>query len=95
MVIVARPLEDDELAARQWIEELATALYQGDDAAYINFFGPHDGDRIEAAYARKLWPACGGLRPPTTQPTSSATTRTSRPPEGAFLSERGRTRHIP
>jgi FAD binding domain/Berberine and berberine like len=50
MVIVARPLEDEELAARQWTEELATALYQGDDAAYINFFGPHDGDRIEAAY---------------------------------------------
>jgi hypothetical protein len=50
MVIVARPLEDEELAARQWTEELATALYQGDDSAYINFFGPHDGDRIEAAY---------------------------------------------
>jgi FAD/FMN-containing dehydrogenase len=39
MVIVARVLE-----------ELAEALYQGDDGAYINFFGPHDGDRIEAAY---------------------------------------------
>jgi FAD/FMN-containing dehydrogenase len=50
MVIVARPLEADELAARQWTEELAAALYQGDDGAYINFFGPHDGDRIEAAY---------------------------------------------
>ena len=24
--------------------------YQGDDGAYVNFFGPHDGDRIEAAY---------------------------------------------
>jgi hypothetical protein len=50
MVFVARPLEDDVLAARQWTEELATALYQGDDGAYVNFFGPHDGDRIEAAY---------------------------------------------
>jgi hypothetical protein len=49
MVIVARVLEDDEAAARQWTEELAEALYQGDDGAYINFFGPHDGDRIEAA----------------------------------------------
>ena len=29
MVIVARPLEDDDLAARQWTEELAEALYQG------------------------------------------------------------------
>ena len=50
MAIVARVLEDDELAARQWTEELADALYQGDDGAYINFFGPHHGDRIEAAY---------------------------------------------
>jgi FAD/FMN-containing dehydrogenase len=50
MVIVARPLEDDELAARQWTEELAQAMYQGADGAYVNFFGPHDGDRIEAAY---------------------------------------------
>jgi Berberine and berberine like len=50
MVIVGRPLEEEELAARQWTEELATALYQGDDGAYINFFGPHDSDRIEAAY---------------------------------------------
>jgi hypothetical protein len=50
MMIVGRVFEDDELAARQWTEELATALYQGDDGAYINFFGPHDGDRIGAAY---------------------------------------------
>src|SRR5215218_7131043 len=50
MAIVARPLEDNELAARQWTEELAEALYQGDDGAYVNFFGPHDGSRIEAAY---------------------------------------------
>jgi hypothetical protein len=50
MVIVGRALEDDQLAARQWTEELAAALYQGDDGAYINFFGPHHSDRIEAAY---------------------------------------------
>ena len=50
MLFVARPLEDDELAARQWTEELATALYQGDAGAYVNFFGPHDADRLEAAY---------------------------------------------
>jgi FAD binding domain/Berberine and berberine like len=50
MAMVGRPLEDEESAAWQWTEELATALYQGDDGAYINFFGPHDSDRIEAAY---------------------------------------------
>jgi FAD/FMN-containing dehydrogenase len=53
MVIIARPLEDDELAARQWTEELAETLYQGDDGAYVNFLGPHDGGRIEAAYPGK------------------------------------------
>jgi FAD binding domain/Berberine and berberine like len=50
MMIIGRALEDDQLAARQWTEELAAALYQGDDGAYINFFGPHHSDRIEAAY---------------------------------------------
>ena len=50
MVIVARALEDDELAARRWTEELSAALYQGDHGVYVNFLGPHDGDRIEAAY---------------------------------------------
>ena len=49
-MIVLRALEDDELAARYWTEELAEALYKGDDGASINFFGPHDGDRIEVAY---------------------------------------------
>ena len=56
MVIVARALEDDQLAARQWTEELTAALYQGDDGAYVNFFGPHDGDRIEAAYPGETLP---------------------------------------
>jgi FAD/FMN-containing dehydrogenase len=50
MMIIARALEDNELGAQQWTEKLATELYQGDDGAYINFFGAHDGDRIEAAY---------------------------------------------
>ena len=50
IMLVAQALQDDELAARQWTEELAADLYQGDDGAYISFFGPHDGDRIEAAY---------------------------------------------
>jgi FAD/FMN-containing dehydrogenase len=51
---IARALEDNESAARQWTEELARQLYQGDDGAYINFFGPHDGDQIEAAYPGEI-----------------------------------------
>jgi glycerate kinase len=33
--------------------KLAEALYQGDDGAYVNFFGPADADRIQAAYPAK------------------------------------------
>lgn len=50
MINVVRALGGDEPAARSWTEDLAGALYQGEDGAYVNFFGPHDGDRIEAAY---------------------------------------------
>ncbi len=50
MLNVVRVVENDESAARRWTEDLAKALYQGDDGAYVNFFGPADGDRIEAAY---------------------------------------------
>jgi hypothetical protein len=53
MLHVVRATEDDESAARRWTEELAEALYQGDDGAYVNFFGPADADRIQAAYPAK------------------------------------------
>ena len=48
MINVIRALEDDE--ARRWTEELAEGLDQGVEGAYVNLFGPHDGDRIAAAY---------------------------------------------
>jgi FAD/FMN-containing dehydrogenase len=50
MINVIRALDGDELGARRWTEDLAGALYQSEDGAYVNFFGPHDGDRIGAAY---------------------------------------------
>ena len=53
MINVIRALGDDEAAARHWTEELAEELDQGVAGSYINFFGPHDGDRIEAAYPGK------------------------------------------
>jgi hypothetical protein len=50
MINVVSAAEGNEPAARGWTEDLAQALYQGDDGAYVNFFGPADGNRIEAAY---------------------------------------------
>jgi FAD/FMN-containing dehydrogenase len=50
MINVVRALDGDESGARRWTEELAAELDQGVDGSYVNFFGPHDGDRIEAAY---------------------------------------------
>jgi hypothetical protein len=53
MINVVRAVENDESAARHWTVELAEALDQGDDGAYVNFFGPADASRIEAAYPGK------------------------------------------
>jgi FAD/FMN-containing dehydrogenase len=50
MINIVRALEDGEAAARHWTEQLAEKLDQDVEGAYVNFFGPHDGDRIEAAY---------------------------------------------
>jgi FAD/FMN-containing dehydrogenase len=50
MINVVRALDGDESGARRWTEELAAELHQGVEGSYVNFFGPHDGDRIEAAY---------------------------------------------
>jgi hypothetical protein len=50
MINVVQAVANDESAARRWTVELAEALSQGDDGAYVNFFGPADSDRIHAAY---------------------------------------------
>jgi Berberine and berberine like len=50
MINAVHAAEDNEPAARRWTEDLAKALDQGDDGAYVNFFGPADGNRIQAAY---------------------------------------------
>ena len=55
MVNVVHGTARNDESGRRWVEELAAALYQGDDAAYVNFFGPDDPNRIQAAYpARTL-----------------------------------------
>jgi FAD binding domain/Berberine and berberine like len=50
MINVVHAAGDHEPAAQRWTEDLAQALDQGDHGAYVNFFGPADGDRIQAAY---------------------------------------------
>jgi FAD binding domain/Berberine and berberine like len=50
MINAVHAAEDNEPAARRWTEDLAQALDQGDAGAYVNFFGPADGNRIQAAY---------------------------------------------
>ena len=50
MVTIARNVDGDVDQARRWTVTLGEQLQQEDRGAYVNFFGPHDGDRIEAAY---------------------------------------------
>ena len=77
MLNVVRATEDDESAARQWTEELAEALYQGDDGAYVNFFGPADADRIQAAYPAETLVRLRRIKPTTTRRTFLPATTTS------------------
>jgi FAD/FMN-containing dehydrogenase len=38
-----------------WVRELAGALHQGDDGAYVNFLGDEGEDRVRAAYPGDTW----------------------------------------
>ncbi|MDQ3411231.1 MAG: BBE domain-containing protein, partial [Chloroflexota bacterium] len=38
-----------------WVAELAGALRQGDDGAYVNFLGDEGSDRVHAAYPGATW----------------------------------------
>jgi FAD/FMN-containing dehydrogenase len=50
MLNIARYVQGDEAAAREWTEQAGQALQQDDHGAYVNFFGPADRNRIHAAY---------------------------------------------
>ena len=69
MVIVARPLEDDDLAARQWTEELAESLTRVTTAltstSSVRTMSIGSRPRIRA----RPWHGCGGSRP-TYDPTN-------------------------
>src|SRR5215207_3871491 len=92
LILPATPATISRLA--QACAEADEALYQGDDGAYINFFGPHDGERIEAAYPGETLARLRRIKATYDPMNLSATTTTSRPPERAFLSESGHNRYI-
>ncbi len=57
LVNVAAFYEDpeDQLRRQAWVEDLAGALNQGDNGAYVNFLGDEGEARIRAAYPGATW----------------------------------------
>jgi FAD/FMN-containing dehydrogenase len=47
--------EDDRVVKAEWVKRFSEALYQGDDAAYVNFVGDEGEARIHAAYPGATW----------------------------------------
>ncbi|HEU5205960.1 MAG TPA: FAD-binding oxidoreductase [Candidatus Limnocylindrales bacterium] len=47
--------EDDRALKVAWVSGFSDALYQGDDAAYVNFVGDEGEARIHAAYPGATW----------------------------------------
>jgi hypothetical protein len=41
---------DDKVVRKAWVDEVAAALHQGDDGAYVNFLADEGPERIRAAY---------------------------------------------
>jgi hypothetical protein len=78
ILIVGRALEDDEAAARSWTEELAEALYQGKNGAYVTSSVRTMVIASRPRIRATRWLSCDGSRPRTTRQTSSPTTTTQR-----------------
>ena len=47
--------EDDRARKVDWVKRFSNALYQGDDAAYVNFIGDEGEERVHAAYPGATW----------------------------------------
>jgi hypothetical protein len=47
--------EEDVAKRTAWVEELAAALNQGDDGAYVNFLSDEGPQRVRAAYPGTTW----------------------------------------
>jgi FAD/FMN-containing dehydrogenase len=46
---------DQNAVHREWADETAAALRQGEDAAYVNFLGEEGAERVRAAYPGSTW----------------------------------------
>ena len=46
---------DDKPVREAWVDDLAAAIYQGDDGAYVNFVGDEGPERVRAAYPGATW----------------------------------------
>ena len=45
----------DRNSRQAWVDKFARALYQGDDAAYVNFLSEEGPERVRAAYPGATW----------------------------------------
>ena len=45
----------DRARRQAWVDDLAAALHQGDDAAYVNFLADDDPERVRQAYPGPTW----------------------------------------
>jgi len=64
MVNVAAFYEGDEDRSRkaEWVKRFSDALYQGDDAAYVNFVGDEGEIRTHAAYPGATWDRLAAIK---------------------------------
>ena len=64
MVNVVALCEDTEEAARRmpWVNDFASALHQGDTAAYVGFLGDEGEERVRAAYPGSTWERLAAIK---------------------------------
>jgi FAD/FMN-containing dehydrogenase len=53
---------EDQVVRERWVAELAEALRQGPDAAYVNFVADEGEDRIHAAYPGATWDRLAAIK---------------------------------
>ncbi len=53
---------DDQAVRERWVRDFSAALYQGDDAAYVNFVADEGEARIHAAYPGPTWDRLAAIK---------------------------------
>ena len=54
--------EEDRAQKAEWVKRFSDALYQGDDAAYVNFVGDEGETRTHAAYPGATWDRLAAIK---------------------------------